>query len=113
MINLQGFPTGVITFLFTDREGRLKPWEDYRYEMKAAFARHDSILKSAVENNYTKIIKTTGDGLHAAISSASRAINAVLAAQMELMGEPWGATGPLRMCTALHSREAEYRDGDI
>jgi len=45
--------------------------------------------------------------------SASRTINAVLAALMELMNKPLGATGPLRMRTALHSGEAEPRDGEL
>jgi len=66
MINLQGFPTGVITFLFTDWEGKMRSWEDYPYEMKTALARQDSILKSAIENDHGKTIKTTGDDLHAA-----------------------------------------------
>jgi len=66
MINLLGFPSAIITFLFTDLEESTKLWEDFPKEMKAALARLDVILKSADENKHRKI---TGDGLDAAFPS--------------------------------------------
>lgn len=105
-------PTGIITFLFTDLEKSTDLWEDYPQEMKSTLARHDAILKSAVESEAGFVVKTTGDGVHAAFPSAINGIKAVLASQLALISENWGATGPLRVRMALHSGEAELRDGD-
>jgi class 3 adenylate cyclase len=44
-------PTGTVTFLFTDIEGSTQLWERYPEAMQAALARHDVILRSAVEAN--------------------------------------------------------------
>ena len=42
-------PTGTITFLFTDIRGSTKLWEEHPTAMKAALARHDTILREAIE----------------------------------------------------------------
>ena len=42
-------PTGTVTFLFTDLEGSTRLWEQHSTAMKAALARHDEILRNAVE----------------------------------------------------------------
>jgi class 3 adenylate cyclase len=42
-------PTGTVTFLFTDLEGSTRLWEQRPAAMKAALARHDEILRHAVE----------------------------------------------------------------
>jgi class 3 adenylate cyclase len=76
-------PSGIVTFLFTDIEGSTKLWEKYPEEMKSALAKHDSILKEAVESNHGHIIKTTGDGVHAVFSTAIDSVNAALDAQRD------------------------------
>ena len=43
-----GVPSGMVTFLFTDIEGSTGWWESAPEEMRAALARHDSILRSAI-----------------------------------------------------------------
>ena len=43
-------PSGTVAFLFTDIEGSTRLWEGHRAEMEAALARHDEIVRSAVEN---------------------------------------------------------------
>ena len=74
-------PTGTVTFLFTDIEGSTKLWEKYPETMKSALAKHDAILKEAVEANHGQIIKTTGDGVHAVFATAIDAVNASIDAQ--------------------------------
>lgn len=58
-------PTGTVTFLFTDIEGSTKLWEDHRAAMQAALARHDELLRSAVEDGGGRVFSTGGDGLAA------------------------------------------------
>ena len=46
---MSGLPSGTVTFLFTDIEGSTKLWEQYPEVMKAALARHDTLLKQVFE----------------------------------------------------------------
>jgi class 3 adenylate cyclase len=42
-------PSGTVTFLFTDIEGSTALWERDPAGMRAAVARHDALLASAIE----------------------------------------------------------------
>lgn len=107
---MSGLPTGTVTFLFTDIEGSTKLWEQYPEDMKAALAKHDSILKEAIESNHGDIIKTTGDGVHAVFSTAIDAINTAVSAQYNFKSLITNLAIKVRM--GLHTGEAELRDGD-
>ena len=105
-------PLGTVTFLFTDIEGSTQFWEKYPDAMQAALARHDVLLRNAIEANHGHVIKTTGDGMLAVFASAMDSIIAVVAAQRALQAEAWPAACPIRVRMALHTGEAEMRDGD-
>ena len=66
-------PSGTVTFLFTDLEGSTRLWEEHPDAMREALARHDEILRGAIEENRGHVVKTTGDGVHAAFATASDA----------------------------------------
>jgi len=110
----QNLPSGTITFLFTDIENSTPLWEQHPEAMKSALAKHDSILKEAVESNNGQIIKTTGDGIHAVFSTAIDAVKSALDAQREFQNsEAFNASEVfLRIRMGLHTGEAELRDGD-
>ena len=103
-----------VAFLFTDIEGSTHLWELFPEAMRAVLARHDAILRRAVESNQGQIVKTTGDGVHAAFETASGAISAALAAQQALIADPWVELQPqaLRVRMGVHTGEAEARTGD-
>ena len=105
-------PTGTVTFLFTDIEGSTRLWEAHPDAMRSALARHDALLRQAVEDNHGYVVKTTGDGIHAAFATAPEALAAVLAAQRVLQAEGWEAQAPLSVRMGLHTGIAESRDGD-
>jgi class 3 adenylate cyclase/predicted ATPase/Tfp pilus assembly protein PilF len=117
-------PTGTVTFLFTDIEGSTTLWEQHPDAMQAALARHDSVLRQAVESSNGCIIKSTGDGVYAVFAAATDALAACLAAQRCLQQPQDGAanTAPqgtgvpmplsLRVRMGLHTGAAELRDGD-
>jgi predicted ATPase/class 3 adenylate cyclase len=105
-------PTGTITFLFTDIEGSTRRWEQQPELMHVTLARHDHILRAAVETNSGYVVKTTGDGLHAAFRAASDGLRATLDAQRGLVATRWGDAGPIRVRMGLHTGEAERRDND-
>jgi predicted ATPase/class 3 adenylate cyclase len=107
-------PTGTITFFFTDIENSTKLWGQFPDAMKAALARHDEILRQAIEEHNGTIIKKTGDGFHAAFGSGVSGIQAAIAAQQGLSAEKWETIEPakLRIRIGLHTGEAEERGGD-
>jgi predicted ATPase/class 3 adenylate cyclase len=105
-------PTGTVTFLFTDIEGSTKLWEHNAPAMQAALARHDQILREAIEEHGGYVFKTVGDAFCCAFPTASDALEAALEAQHRLLSEAWEEAGPLRVRMALHMGAAEERDGD-
>ena len=89
-------PTGTVTFLFTDLEGSTRLWEGHPEAMRTALARHDEILRDAVGQRRGVVVKTTGDGLHAAFAVAADAVAAATDAQRVLLDEAWALPEPLR-----------------
>ena len=85
-------PTGTVTFLFTDIEGSTKMWEQNPPAMQAALARHDEILRDAIEEKEGYVFKTVGDAFCAAFPTALDALEAALSAQRSLSAEEWYRT---------------------
>src|SRR5580700_4357093 len=96
-------PSGVVTFLFTDVEGSTRRWEADADGMRVALAAHDQVLRKAIEAHGGWLFKHTGDGVCAAFASPKSAVDAAVAAQLQL-------ELPVRM--GLATGEAELRDGD-
>jgi predicted ATPase len=92
-----------VTFLFTDVEGSTRRWEADAEGMRAALAAHDDVLRKAIEAHGGWLFKHTGDGVCAAFASPRSAVDAAVAAQLQL-------ELPVRM--GLATGEAELRGGD-
>lgn len=102
----------VTTFLFTDIEGSTRLWEQEPERMRPALARHDAIVRAAVENNRGRVVKMTGDGLHAAFGDPIDAINATLELQQKLaVAQSEGLE--LHVRCGLHAGSSEGRDNDF
>jgi class 3 adenylate cyclase len=101
-----------VTFLFTDLEGPTRLWEEHPEAMKDALARHEEVLRDAVESHGGYVVKLTGDGVHAAFGTAYAAVAAAVAGQVEMAAEEWTKTGSLRVRMGLHAGSAELREGD-
>src|SRR5215203_1002510 len=111
---MSSLPTGTVTFLFTDIEGSTKLWERSPQAMQRALARHDQILRDAVEQRGGYVFKTIGDAFCCAFRTAPDALETSLFAQRTLLSEEgWPEeTGPLRVRMALHAGSTEERDCD-
>ncbi|MBI3961281.1 MAG: adenylate/guanylate cyclase domain-containing protein [Deinococcus sp.] len=105
-------PSGNITFLFTDIAGSTKLWEEHPDAMNTALERHDALLRQAVEAHRGYVFKTVGDAFCASFSQPGSALEAAMAAQLALQAEPWQDIAPLRVRMALHTGQAQERDGD-
>lgn len=103
-------PSGTVTFLFTDIEGSTQLWETQPEAMKYALAKHDAILRVAIESNHGYVIKTTGDGIHGVFEKAIDAVRTTLAAQRNLQASIHNL--PIRVRMGLHTGEAELRAND-
>jgi predicted ATPase/class 3 adenylate cyclase/tetratricopeptide (TPR) repeat protein len=101
-----------VTFLFTDVEGSTRMWERYPEAMTVVLQRHEEILRDAVAAAEGTVVKETGDGIMAAFPSATAALDAAIAGQRALLGEPWPDTCPIRVRMGLHSGDAQTRATD-
>ena len=105
-------PSGTVTFLFTDLATSTRLWDEQPQAMRAALARHDELLVSAVAAHGGYVIKHTGDGLLAVFATADSAVAAAVDGQRALAVEAWGSTGSLCARMSVHSGVADERDGD-
>jgi len=102
-------PSGTVTFLFTDLERSTRLWEELPEAMSDALARHDEILRNAVDAHDGVVLSRMGDGIAAVFSSAPDAVAAAVDVQLLLAAEPWAETGPLRARMAMHTDEGRLR----
>ncbi len=113
-------------FLFTDIEGSTRLWQQHGGRMHAALQRHDALLRAAIEGHGGRVVKSTGDGVHAVFDDAAQALRAMVALQLALNEAPSASTDAsatqplgdaqapvLRVRCGLHVGEAYARDGDV
>jgi predicted ATPase/class 3 adenylate cyclase len=103
------------TFLFTDIEGSTRLWERAPAAMQQALAQHDGWCRDAVQAHRGRIVKGTGDGIHAVFDDPADALQAALQLQLTLAAAE-AAGGPglaLRVRCGLHGGPVEQRDGDF
>lgn len=106
-------PTGTLTFLFTDVQGSTQLWEQYPDQMRVAMTRHDELIEVAVEQQGGQLVRPRGEGdsRFAVFGRATSALRAAITIQRLLSFEPW-LVPSLRVRVALHSGEADLRNGD-
>src|ERR1017187_3420759 len=109
---MSSLPSGTVTFLFTDIEGSTKLWELHREAMARALARHDVLMRQTIGAHGGHVFKAMGDAFCAVFPKAKSAVECALQAQRVLGTEPWGEVGRIKVRMALHTGEAEERDGD-
>ena len=63
-------PSGTVTFMFTDLEVSTRLWDRNLTRCGSALARHDAILREAVAVHGGRVVKGTGDGIHAVFATA-------------------------------------------
>jgi predicted ATPase/class 3 adenylate cyclase len=107
-------PTGIITFLLTDIQGSTRLWEEHPDAMGVALARHDDLAATVISHHNGILVKRRGEGdsLFAVFPLASNAVAAACALQVALAQEPFPEEIPMKVRIALHTGEAEMRDGD-
>ncbi len=74
--------------------------------------RHDAILRESIERHHGVVVKTTGDGVHAAFADPRDAVAATLAAQMALADDGADRGLALRVRCGMHAGVTDRTDGD-
>lgn len=105
-------PDGTLTFLFTDLEGSTRLWESHAEVMRSSLARHDALVREAIEGSNGYVFKTMGDAFCSVFATAGEALEAALNSQLALASEPWPVETPMRVRMALHTGAVESRDSD-
>ena len=103
------FPTGTVTFLFTDIEGSTRLAQEHPEQWEALRQRHHAILRSAMDAQQGYIFHVIGDAFCVAFSTPSQALGAALQAQQNLHNEDWGNT-PIKVRMGIHTGKAEIQD---
>ncbi len=106
--------TRAVTFLLTDIEGSTVAWEADAGAMAVALARHDELVEQVVTSRGGRLIKTRGEGdaTFSVFERPSAGAAAAIELQDAIVHEPWALREPMRIRVALHTGEAELRDGD-
>jgi DNA-binding NarL/FixJ family response regulator/class 3 adenylate cyclase len=104
------YPSGIVTFLFTDIENSTRLWEQHPQEMQAAHARHNQILQTAIEVNHGYVFQVVGDAFYAAFDTAGDAARAAVKCQLDLNTENWKNV-PIKVRVGIHTGEAEFQPG--
>jgi len=107
-------PTGTVTFLFTDIEGSTRLWETHAETVRAALIRHDALVDEIIESSRGMVVRPRGEGdsRFAVFLKATDAVGAAAALQEAIYRERWATPAPLGVRIALHTGEADFRDGD-
>ncbi len=102
------YPTGTVTFLFTDIEGSTKLAQQYPESMPALIARHNEILNQAVESHNGFVFQVVGDSYAVAFHNANDALNAALQAQRAFHRENWNPA-PIKIRMGIHTGTAQLQ----
>lgn len=107
-------PNGIVTFLFTDIQGSTRLWEQFPEEMRQSLRRHDDLIAESITESGGIIVKPRGEGDSCFIvfSLATEAVEAAVNLQRILLKELWNPNTIIRTRMALHTGEADLRDGD-
>jgi class 3 adenylate cyclase len=84
------YPTGTVTFLFTDIEGSTRLWQEHPESMRDSLATHDRLMRSTIESHSGYVFSTAGDAFAAAFARAGDAVSGAVAAQRMLGRADWG-----------------------
>jgi predicted ATPase/class 3 adenylate cyclase/tetratricopeptide (TPR) repeat protein/DNA-binding CsgD family transcriptional regulator len=106
--------TRTVTFLLTDVEGSTALWERDPVAMRQALACHDAVLADGISAHSGTIVKSRGEGdsVFAVFDGVGNALAAAVAIQHSLHDVHWPTASPLLVRMALHTGEAQWRDGD-
>jgi predicted ATPase/class 3 adenylate cyclase len=99
-VTVEGWPTGTVTFLFTDIEGSTRLVQEFGGGYAGVLLEHRRRLRAAVREHRGIEVDTQGDALFFSFATATDAVSAACDGQAALAG------GPVRVRMGIHTGEA-------
>jgi class 3 adenylate cyclase len=111
---VSNLPTGTVTFMLTDIVRSTRLWQRYPEAMSRSCARHDVLIEALVVEHNGVMVRPRGEGdsRFVVFARASDALAAACNIQRALLHEPWPLPEPLPVRVAVHTGEADLREGD-
>jgi predicted ATPase/class 3 adenylate cyclase len=97
------FPTGTVSFLFSDIEGSTKLLQRLGADYARVLGEHQALLRAAWADHSGVEVDTAGDGFFVAFPAAPQAVAAAAAATRALAAHSWPEGGALRVRIGLHT----------
>jgi class 3 adenylate cyclase len=104
------YPTGTVTFLFTDIEGSTKLLQQLGDEYASVVADHRRILREAFGEAGGREVDTQGDAFFYSFQRARDAVRAAVAGQRALAGHEWPGAAEVKVRMGLHTGEPAVGD---
>jgi predicted ATPase/class 3 adenylate cyclase len=108
---VSGFPSGAVTFLFTDIEGSTRLVKALREQYPAVLAEHRRLVRAAIAGHGGYEVDTQGDAFFAAFAGAKQAVLCALEIQRALAGHEWPAGSRIRVRIGIHTGHAVPAEG--
>ena len=96
-------PTGTVTFLFTDIEGRTRLLQRLGPDYARVLGEHQALLRAAFAAHGGVEVDTQGDAFFVAFATAPEALAAAVAATRALAASAWPEDGVVRVRMGLHT----------
>lgn len=100
------FPSGTVTFLFTDIEGSTKLAQEHPGTWETIHKRHDDILQTAINTHNGYVFQIIGDEFCAAFPTAGDALQAAVTSQVDLNNEKWD-NAIIKVRMGIHTGKAD------
>jgi DNA-binding NarL/FixJ family response regulator/class 3 adenylate cyclase len=105
------FPSGTVTFLFSDVEGSTVLLRRLRERYTDVIEEHRRLLRGAFVEHGGHEVGTEGDSFFVAFTNPASALAAAGAAQRALAAHEWPDGADIRVRMGVHTGQASYSDG--
>lgn len=99
------YPTGTVTFLFTDIEGSTRLLHELGERYSDALDAHSKIIASRVSAAGGLVVNTEGDAFFCVFSNAVDGVTAAVDMQRDLQDYAWPTSGEFRVRIGIHTGE--------
>lgn len=113
LVRLAG-PDGSMSILFSDIEGSTELNERLGdKQWVKLLARHDSVIRSAIERHHGHVVKTQGDGFMVAFTEPVQAVRTAIAVQRAFDKAGRAGKAAVLIRIGIHHGDVVHRDNDI
>ena len=107
---MSAYPTGTVTFLFTDIEGSTKLLQELGEDYATVVGDHRRILRAAFAEAAGREVDTQGDAFFYSFQRARDAVSAAVEGQRALTAHGWPSGAEVRVRMGLHTGEPAVGD---